>query len=686
MYRRCLTLLSFCSLATAQEVVIELKDPIVTKNCVYCEQGGVLNTEDLRIQAKNISYFTNEAGEKIVKASGDLFIIYRKKYFLADSMTFNLNQQQGVLQNANGFAEGVFFGGKEIALHEDGTLDADTAYVTTSDSTDPEWSVQAKTIHMDEKYQINAKKVSVNVAKYPILDLNHYSMGVNSRFKKKEARIKSRVLWEKGQGPMLFTRLAAIDTEQLKLFLRGEYRMIRGGGGAMELDYATEDKKQSLQLRNFYAYDSFSNDKNPNKLKSRYRLQGIYKGKSLNDQIELFARWDALSDKNMRSDFPTQLFELSTLERTEGYIKAYYDSAYSSLYTRPRINQFRGFKQELPTLTVAVKPLYLGNTQAVLENYLRFGYLEYSYADNLEHLVPSFRSGRLETRQSLYRSFQWGPITFFPKADFKGIFYSNNPKGQTIGQALVHYNFNTFASFEKPFENYLHLVEPYANFSGYTEPTASNEEVYIFSIQDGYHHLSELKIGIKNQLSTLKEFTPLPTLTNDLYAYNFFHTQAFNQIFPKIGMNTCANFSKMTLATFVGWNFQDNLLDFANLKLGCTLNDYFAFTAEIRHRGDYYWRKNNYTNNLLDVSRSRASLENSPLSDHRTTFRCKWQLQIAPLWTLRILNHVGWRPNKPFYHESKIELQTLISNTARLNFSYTRTVRTNQFTLGINLI
>ncbi len=674
------------SLLFAEEVVIELKDPIANKHSIRSTEGGVLQTNNLRIQAKNINYYKNDDGDKIVEASGDLFIVFRRKFFLADSISFNLMEEKGTLKNATGFAEGLFFGGEEVRINTDGTLDADNAYVTTSDTVDPEWSVKSEKIHMNEKYQVKADSITTNIEKVPVLWLPSYSMGVNKRFKKKESKLKYRILWENKQGPLLLMRWRAWDYEGLKVFLRGEYRINRGGGGAVELDYLSNDKRQKLETRNFYAYDTFYNDNNPDKLKSRYRLQGIYSGKSNDGKIEMFARWDALSDKNMRSDFPTQLFELSTLERTEGFVKAYYDPAFASLYGRPRINRFRGFKQELPTLTVAVKPVSIGKTNAILENYFRFSYLEYSYASELEHLIPNFRSGRFETKQSLYRPFQLGFLHIVPKAGFKGILYSNNPHETRIGQAVAEYDLDAYATLEKNYTNTRHTVEPYAKFSGLTNPTAKIGDVYIFSIQDGYNSLNQLKVGLRNNFSSTTHFSPLPTLTTDLYAYNFFDTTNFTTLFPKAGFSGGANLSKASLNTYVGWNIQKQRLDFANLKLGCTFNDYFAFTAEVRHRGKYYWRKNDYANYLLDVTRSIDSLEDTPLSDLRTTFRSKWQLQFAPLWTLRVLNHVGWRPNKPFYHETKVEVQTFISNTWRFKFSYARTVRTNQWTVSFNLV
>lgn len=684
--KACLTAIIPLTLAFAEEVVIELKDPIATKHSIRTDEGGVLQTDKLRIQAKKIDYYKDENGDKIVEASGDLFIVYRRKFFLADSIVFNMAEQKGKLYNANGFAEGLFFGGQTIDLNPDGTLDADEAYATTSEKESSDWSVTSKKIHMNEKYQVKADDITVKVDKYPVIKGPAYSMGVNSRFKKPEARIKYRVLWERGQGPMVLTRLKAWDYEDLKIYLRGEYRIKRGGGGAMELDYNPDSKNQKLQLRNFYAYDTFYNDDNPDRMRSRYRLQGIYSGKNSSKNLEAFARWDLLSDKNMRSDFPTQLFELSTLERTEGFVKAYYDSAFTSVYGRPRVNRFRGFKQELPTLTVAFKPINLANTNIILNNYVKASYLEYSYASNLEHLVSNFQSGRIETKQALHRSFELGPLSVVPNASVRGLFYSNTPENKALMHAIGQYGIDSSATFEKNYTTTKHSLTPYANFTGIATPATNVGDVYIFSIQDGYNTINQLKLGLKNQFFTLAQFSPKPLFETDVYAYNFFDTQTFSTPFPKVGVTTSTNFSKMSIDSFLGYNMQMRDFDFANLKVGCTINDYFAFTAEVRHRGKYYWRKNDYDNYVLDVTRSINSLENTPLSDYRTTFRSKWQLQLSPLWTIRVLNHVGWRPNKPFYHESKVEMQTFISNAWRFRLGYTRTVRTNQFTMSLNLI
>jgi hypothetical protein len=156
--------------------------------------------------------------------------------------------------------------------------------------------------------------------------------------------------------------------------------------------------------------------------------------------------------------------------------------------------------------------------------------------------------------------------------------------------------------------------------------------------------------------------------------------------FPKGFLDLAWNFSKISFQTNLSWNFQENTYDHANAALSWTLNEYFAASLELRHRNKFEWRKDVFSNYMLDEAHSSQELLNSPLSDERTTFFTRWELRFAPLWSIQVQNHLGWRPSEPFYHESKVDLYTTISNTWRLKLSYARTVRANQVSFEITLI
>ena len=537
---------------------------------------------------------------------------------------------------------------------------------------------------LDKNSRAKAKGIAPNVGNTPFFYLPSYSANLAQQKEKKESPIQYRAYWESGQGPLVVFRSRIADINGFKAFWRGEYRLARGAGTALEFDYQEPVKKSfSFASRNFYAYDTFYNDLKPDKFKSRYRIQGSFDSVSENKKIETFARWDALSDRLMRSDFPTQMFELQTLGRTEGFIKGRYDGAFTSIYARPRINAFQGFKQELPTLTIAVKPYTIPKTGVIFENYFKAAYLDYVYADKFIGKVSDFRSGRVETSQSLARPFHFGPVHTTPKVGFQGIYYSASPQEKDHFQSLFHYSLSSFTTLEKGYTHFTHAVKPYIDFQGLTKPSQNINDVYMFSVQDGYHTINQLKVGLKNSFFAKNRSSPLPEFSSDLYAYNFYNADTFSKAFPKGYLDLTWSYPKLTFQTNLGWNFEKNTLDHTNFALSWTVNEYFAASLELRNRGKYEWRKDQFSNYTLDVTRAISELANSPLSDERTSIFMRWQLQLAPTSHLQVLNHIGWRPNQPFYHESKFDLYTLIANTWKLRLSYMRTTASNQYSFGV---
>jgi hypothetical protein len=680
--------------AYSEELKVSVQDPIYKDGVLSSQNGGVISSSKLRVQAKNLE-LREINGEKVLTAEDDLFLVYGKKSFVGGKFEYNFSTKQGTLDKGVCSTEGVFVDGDKIFFNADGTVKIEKAYLTTSDNKNTSFMLKAKDVSLDEEYKMKAKEITLSAFDTPLMYLPAYTRKVNKKFIE-ESSLTYKTMWEKGQGPLFVARYKAYDANGLKVHVRGELRSAvkgnnyfipRGAGSSLEIDYNEPEKKLfKIASRNFYSYDTFYNDNNPNKSRSRYRLQGSFSGLSENKKIETFGRWDALSDRNMRSDFPTQLFQLQTLERTEGYIKARYDSAFTSVYVRPRINTFQGFKQELPTFKAALIPFTFESTGIIFENTFKAAYLDYTYADSLKGAVPDFGSGRIETTQNLSRPFNLGIFNMSPELGFKGIFYSNTKNESGNLQTLFNYNFKSHASFEKSFNLFAHEAKPYLEFRGLTTPSLNSKDVYIFSVQDGFSHLNELKLGFKNSFFTPSSSSPLPGFTADLFTYSFLNSQTLKAPVSKAYLDMFMNFNKASLQTSYAWNFEKNVIDHINHALSLTFNEYFAATLELRHRGKYEWKKDNFYNFMLDAARPIDQLENSPLSDERTTFLARWQLQLSPLSMLQVQNQIGWRPNQPFYHESKVDFLTTITNTWKLKVSYMRTVRTNQYSFELNLI
>jgi hypothetical protein len=684
-------LLCFASLF-GEELKIEVTDPVYKDGVLTCNKGGVIESSKMRIQAQNFE-LKDVNGEKVLIAKENLFLVYGKKFLVGDSLSYNFATKQGVLENGICGAEKLFTSGEKIVFNQDGTLTIDKAHLTTSHNKNAPVRIKAQTVSMNEEYKATAKGITVSAYNTPVLYYPSYSRTVNKKFEE-DSSVSYRALWEKGQGPLFIMQYRVFNGDDLKVHWRGAVRTAakdykfyvpRGAASAIDLDYQAPEKNFKFASRNFYGYDTFFNDNEPTKFQSRYRIQGSFDGMSDDKKIETFGRWDALSDRNMRSDFHTALFELKTLERTEGFIKGRYDQAFTSLYIRPKINSFQGFKQELPTLKIAVKPYVIPKTGAIFENYFKLGYLDYSYANSLPSNIKDFRSGRLETSQAITRPVTLGFLNITPKVGFKGIAYTNGKEEARPLQALFHYDISTHATLEKDYQTFQHSVKPYVEFQGLAN-ARNFDDIYIFGVQDGYHRINQMKVGMKNSFFSSEVFSPLPGFSADLYAYNFFNAKNLSSTFPKGFLDLAWNFSKISFQTNLSWNFQENTYDHANAALSWTLNEYFAASLELRHRNKFEWRKDVFSNYMLDEAHSSQELLNSPLSDERTTFFTRWELRFAPLWSIQVQNHLGWRPSEPFYHESKVDLYTTISNTWRLKLSYARTVRANQVSFEITLI
>ena len=685
----------------SEEVTVDLKNPTYKGKLLVTEEGGVIQANRLRIQAREFSY-SHEASAHVVEAKGDLLIAYHHKFFVGDSFSYNFETKEGTIKNGVCMIDNFFTGGKNIYIHADGSIEVEDAFFTTTETNPPYWQAKAKHVSVDNRTTLKANHLTLQIQKVPVFWFPSYSTTIKKEFKR-EPVVSYRLLLENRQDPLVILRTKIWDRYGAKIYVRGEARLRFGtnwsnffgaenlngtsGGGALEVDYKAPERNIQFQTNNFYAYDTLYNSPDPNAIGNRYRLQGLYKGLNDAKNIETFARWDKLSDRYMRRDFPTTLFEVATLERTEAFIKARFDPVFSSLYTRPRLNNFRGFKQELPTAIFAVKPYNIGNTNAVLENYFKLAYLEYSYASTIGPVVQDFGSARLETKQRLFYPLPFRYFQITPEVGLSAIYYSNNQNNKDAAQLTANYSVDVHTSIEKSFANLKHIATPYATYSGLSKPTSPIGNHYIFGIEDGYNRLNQFRYGLKNDFFTTNTYQLLPRYSADLFAYTFLETASFTKPLNKVFLDLVLNYPRMSFNTNFSYNVQADSIDHANFSLAYTINEYFSLFGAIKHRSKYDWKKNNHENYILDVSRTIPELLASPLSDQRNILHAKAECRIAPFWTLQVENYLGKRPNEPFYQQTKLTLDTIVNNTWKLSASYLFTTgKDSKFGFNASLI
>jgi len=682
--------LPFSQPSLSQELVIDLKNPLFAHGVITTEEGGVITGQGIRIQARKIEYINKiENGIRIQRiiAEEDLMMEYANRAFVGTRLEYDFIQKTGVLYNGKTFVDIWFLGGDKIELQEDGTFYISNAFVTTCEDQDNTWEINAKSVKITEEKFLAARNIRFRFFKVPLFWLPSFKSNLKAF---SDPPIRYKVVWDKGLGPRLTMRYRVFSWKDLDLFFRLDYRIKRGFGGAFESEYSLPDHSTVFVTRSYGAHDkSFPNEKGPH----RYRLQGLYHRQSKDEKSQIHLTWDKLSDTRMVGDFRSDDFEINTEKRTRFLIFHQFSSAIFNLNVQPRVNRFDSIDQELPRLTIGVRPFQLGSSGIISNNYINAGYLNYVFANELRkefhqlRLSSSTRAARMETCNELYRPFSLGHFTLSPNIGVIGIFYSNNPAHHPIGQGMLTYGFNGQTRLFKNYEKFLHVSEPYLEFQGISSPTAALSHHFYFDIHDGYDQLNQLRLGWRNSFYSRRRSDFLPSIFTDIYTYGFFGNRDFAQTFPKFYLNVGWHRPSYAIRGGIAWNNEEQVWDYANIATDWTINEDIAFGIEFRHRSKYDWRKADHENFIVDVARSIPELLRSPMSDARDTLLTRFFIRLAPKWNCQIQSRHGWgRRNEPRYNAGKIDLITMLTCSWRLRLSYERLPNDNRFSGSVSLV
>ncbi|MBS0606013.1 MAG: LPS-assembly protein LptD [Verrucomicrobia bacterium] len=675
---------------TPEQLTIDLKNPTFVQGVIRTDEGGIVSAPGLRIQAKHIEYTNKiENGVRVQKivAEGDLMMDYADRAFVGSRLEYDFIHRTGTLWDGKTFVDMWFLGGDKIDLKEDGTFYIYNAFVTTSESQDNTWEINAKKVKITEDYLLSARNIRFRFFKVPLFWLPSFKSNLKAFT---DPPIRYKVVWDKGLGPRLTMRYRVFSWRDLNLFFRLDYRLKRGFGGALESEYFSPDGLTTFVTRSYGAHDkSFPYETGPH----RYRLQGLYHTQSKDERTQVHITYDKLSDNRMVGDFKSDDFEINTQRRTQLLIYHQLDNMFANCRVQPRINRFQSIDQELPLISLGVRPFQIGNSGILSSNYVNAGYLDYVYANELRDkfhelgLSSSTHSLRLETRNNLYRPFHWGPITFTPGAGFYGVFYGRSPEHHATGQAILTYTGTLQTHLTRHYDHFKHIVEPYMRFEGLTNPTSGVNDHFYFDITDGVTQLNQLRIGFRNTFFSPKQSLFGPSLMADVYTYGFFNKRKFAQSFPKFYTDIEWSRPSYAVRSGIAWNNEETLWDYVNIATDWTINADFAFGVEFRHRSKYDWRKANHQNFFLDIARPIPQLLDSPLSDGRDTFLTRFFFRLAPKLTCHIQTRHGWgRNDEPRYNAGKVDLFHMLTCSWRLRLSYERIPGDNRFSGAVSLV
>lgn len=695
----------------SQGIKVDLSNPSYSQGVLSTTCGGVISGPNIRIQASSITYTKKAVEDESiyqVSAQGNLLIEFGDYIFAGDQLDYDFNARTGVIYNGRTMIEPWFFGGEYIYLQSDGSYHLFNAFATTSPGEQRDWQITSETADLYDGHLLSAKNVKFSLFGTSVFWLPSFKADLDSIF---DSPIRYSVKWGSRQGHRLGMIYELFSWNGWKTFLRLDYRLKRGLGGGIESYYTSEDRKTTFESINYVARDS--SIIHPGQ-RFRYRFQGIGNSLLMDDKVSVHLSYDKISDIDMPTDYNDRGLRLDTAGRTELLIRRGERDWISNFITRVRINAFQTLKQELPTLETSWRPFDLARTGIVSDNTLKVAYLDFVYGNN-QYYNEDYRSSRIEYTPSFYRNFKLGEINVTPEAGGVFIAYSNSPGHSPKYLAVGKFGCNINTNFWRIYDQYKHLITPYVQYDYYTSPTvpanseyfieerkvrvdqkkASDSEDdddkpeyiiepikvlkmlpdshYIFDIEDGWYRLDMMQVGIAQSIFK-KQSNGLITrpLYANLYANVFFDTHTFAQSIPKAYADIVFNsFSFLRHSLSTAWNFNQNLLDFFNVRTQWTVNEDVAVAVEYRHRSAFDWRKADRTNFVLDSFRNVQQLRDSQLSDRRDTLLFHIFYRFHPCWAFQFESRSGWnRIIQPSYNEFEIDLLGSLPSALNFKLSY----------------
>jgi len=652
-----------CSFALfSDEVRVDLKNPTYKNGILYTREGGVIKNDEIRIQARSIQYIRRGKEHKI-EAEGDLMVQYKGRVFVGSELEYDFNEKTGVVYDGKTFASYWYVGGDKIEFRADGTYETTNAFITTCENVDCSWDLHAKHLNLVKGEMVQAEKVRGRLFKIPTFWLPSFKINLK---KFKEPVFRYELRWDSGMGPRAGIRYQFYSWKDFAMYGRLEYRWRTGWGGAFETEYAPKDFNTRFVTRSYLAKDRLESA--PNKQR-RYRLEGAFHSSSKDDRTKGVLTWDKYSDVRMPGDFKSPDFEVDTAKKTLFYLRHRDNEFVTSCKLRPRANPFESIKQDLPTFFLAVRPLEFAGVYS--SSLVKASFLDFAYSDQLVKDLPSYHSSRVEVKEKLYRPLYLGPTTFTPYLGGIGIFYSNSFNSHPKWLGIVSYGARLDARGIQQFCRYKHQIEPYAEYIGLSHPSVLPDQHYIFSIQDGYDKINQVRIGVRNLLFSKKRPGKEASFIADIYANAFFADFAIPQLVPYGYLDLAWRLPSLHFDWQNSWNFRETTLQYSNARLLWTVNKNIALSLEGRYRSRFDWRKADHDNYLLDVTRSQSELLLSPLSDRRITFLTNVFIRLTPFWECRLQSHHGFfRTNEPPFNEIKLDLLTWISSALKLRLTY----------------
>lgn len=317
---------------------------------------------------------------------------------------------------------------------------------TTSDSSAPDYQIQARTVRIYPKNRIILRDVTFRVGRVPILYFPYIYQPLDNDF-----GFQLTPGYTSRWGAFMLTYFGFPISEATQGRLLLDYRQKRGAGIGLETK-SDFGGGSWANFRSYYAKDN-STDINPTSLErdpvgsDRYRVSlqsRLYLTEDLYTTIDL----NKLSDKNYLEDFELREYRVNPQPDNVAAITQWSENYTATLMGRFAFNSFFETTERLPELVLDAKRTPVLGSRVFYEGQTGIAQLRRNFAN--DSINPDYDALRFDSfHQLLLPNTYFGWLSFVPRVGARATYYDRTGNA---ADALALQNFAAFGQDDSSYK------------------------------------------------------------------------------------------------------------------------------------------------------------------------------------------------------------------------------------------
>ncbi len=661
---------------------IDLINPSYEKGGLFSSKGGVVWTENFRLQASEILQKETDEGT-IIEAKGQILLFLNDYLLTGEHLTYNLSKLSGTLQNGVIGLGNWCIGGKKIALFSDHSVQIERAWVSSDPSEEDSWQVAASRVVLQKSQRLKFKNLSLRFLGMPVFLVPQLITTPESL---RHQPVEYNVVWKGSKKRKAAVRYRFYNSKGIQLWTRLEYLIGRGPGVGLDGQANLDDSL--LRVNNFVARDNSVVDPN---LKTRYRFKGHYE-RDLSQSASLNIYYDRYSDNSVPSDYSYTPFDSLQQGQTKLVARDQKSSFIHQITHQVKINPFQTVKKQLPSYfytphTIRSPWKTPWEDWMSLRSHARIEYLSYDFRDKSP--LNNYHSSRLYAQGFADLPLSYRGLCVTPSAGYLVSSYNKSSQGHGASVLAPTATLNMQMTWSKT-AKHTHCVQPFFQTQWVGDPLKTVDEHYVFDFRDSITKQWTTRLGVEQ--NWYQGTRPVAGVNiQSVWIQGGQYKAPDVKERQKGSQHLEADLhwyvtDRWTLASDVQWGPVYTSRRSWNIRSEHTWTRTFANTFEWRTRNSKAWRKNAPDDYSLESYRGEDYLLHSRMSDARNTVLTQWVYQPSPNWAFRFDTAHGWkRSNLRAYSQYCMGISTDLGASWRLQLQVSKSPQDWDWRIRIDL-